>query len=139
MNDDILYIKRGNRSTIIYCANGKLYEIPINIDNYFNNLCLNELTTLTGRMNAIKLKYHIIKNVPIYINKQLVFFPSNNTKSIDNIYINSIYIKFIENMDSKCRIIFFNNQELIVDNSYNIIKNKYEKCIKIKNQICQSN
>ncbi len=134
----ILYIQRGNRSTQVHYMYNEFGEYDITLDNYLNNLCLKELTTLKGRMFAIKNNYHIIKNVPIYINPNLVFFSTNNIKAIDNIYINSIYIKSLEMVDNKCRIIFYDNQELIVNNQYHIIRNKYEKCIKIKNHICQN-
>ena len=94
MFDEILYITRGNRSTIIQYSNS-IQEINVTLDNYLNSLCLKELTTFKGRLEAIKNNYHLIKNVPIYINSKIVLFTTNNIKSFDNIYINSIYINDI--------------------------------------------
>lgn len=138
MNYPILYLEKGNRSTIIHYANNIVEEQPYNIDSYLNVLCLNELTTLEGRIKALKYKFNLIKNVPIYINPNLVLFSIKCAITIDNIYVNSIYIKSISKQDKKCQIVFYDNNELIVNSTYITLKNKYEKCIKIKNQICQS-
>lgn len=138
MNSSILYLEKGNRSTIIHYANHIIEEQPYNIERYLNMLCLNELTTLEGRIEAIKNKFNLIKNVPIYINPHLVLFTIKCTKTIDNIYVNSIYIKSIIKNEKICRIIFYDNQEININSTYSTLKTKYEKCIKIKNQICQS-
>ena len=138
MNYPILYLEKCNRSTIIHYANNIVEEQPHNIDSYLNILCLNELTTLEGRIKALKYKFNLIKNVPIYINPNLVLFSIKCAITIDNIYVNSIYIKSISKQDKKCQIVFYDNNELIVNSTYITLKNKYEKCIKIKNQICQS-
>lgn len=139
MDSSILYIQKGNRSSIVHYVNHQVKETLVLPEEYLNNLCLKELTTLKGRIYAIKKNYHIIKNVPIYIKQDLVFFATNNVKTLDNIYINSVYVKSIEEIKEKCKIIFYDNQSILVNNSYQIIRRKYEKCIKIKNQICQYN
>ena len=62
MNYPILYLEKGNRSTIIHYANNIVEEQPHNIDSYLNILCLNELTTLEGRIKALKYKFNLIKS-----------------------------------------------------------------------------
>lgn len=137
MNRTILYIKRGIRSTVIHYINNEFEEIEDSPERYLNNLCLNELTTLNGRIEAIKTKYHIIKNTPIYIKDNLVLFPTHNKKSIENIYVNSIYIKDIESSMDKSKVIFYDNQEILIDKDIHLLKNLYEKCLKVNNQINQ--
>lgn len=135
MDKTILYLEKGNRSTIIHYINNEVNEIDILLERYLNNLCLNDLTTLSGRINAIKEKYHIVKNVPIYIKDDLVLFPTSNKKNYSNIYLNSVYIKRIIPQEEKTKIIFYDNQSLIIDKNYHTIKLSYEKCLKIINQI----
>ena len=132
MNRTILYIEKGNRSTIVHYINDELEELDILPERYLDNLCLTELTTLEGRVNAIKKKYHVIKNIPIYIKENLVLFPTHNKKSI-----NSIYIKSIEPISNKTKVIFYDNQEILVNRDAHLLKVNYEKCLKINNQINQ--
>ena len=73
MEKTILYIQKGNRSTIIHYINNEVEEKEILLEKYLNNICLEFLTTLSGRIEAIKEKYNIVKNVPIYIKDNLVF------------------------------------------------------------------
>ena len=134
MDKTILYLKKGNRSTIIYYINNEVEEKDILLERYLNNLCLDDLTTLKGRIDAIKEKYHIVKNVPIYIKDNLVLFPTSNKKQYSNIYLNSVYIKKIIPKEENTLIIFYDNQKLIIDKHYHKIKLSYEKCLKIINQ-----
>lgn len=135
MDKTILYLEKGNRSTIVHYINNEVEELEILLDRYLNNLCLDYLTTLSGRVNAIKEKYHIVKNVPIYISENLVLFPTSNKKHYSNIYLNSIYIKKIQPQEDKTTIIFYDNQSIQIDKNYHTIKLSYEKCLKIINQI----
>lgn len=137
MNRTILYIERGNRSTVIHYINNESEVVEVLPERYLNNLYLNELTTLKGRIEAIKTKYHVIKNTPIYIKENLVLFPTHNKKSINNIYVNSIYIKHIESSMDRSKVIFYDNQEILIDKDIHLLKNIYEKCLKVNNQINQ--
>jgi hypothetical protein len=129
-NKDILYIKQGNRETIIYTIKKELI-VTENINKIFDKWCLESLTTYKGRMEAIKRKYHLKKLVPIYINKDLMLFPINNKKSVDNIYINVINVLNICDMKDKSKIIFKNQEYLIVNKKYQIINNYYLRCLNI--------
>ena len=135
MEKTILYIQKGNRSTIIHYINNEVEEKEILLEKYLNNICLEFLTTLSGRIEAIKEKYNIVKNVPIYIKDNLVLFPTFSKNHISNIYLNSIYIKKILPYEDKTIIVFYDNQELIIDKHNHTIKLSYEKCLKLINKI----
>lgn len=135
MEKTILYIQKGNRSTIIHYINNEVEEKEILLEKYLNNICLEFLTTLSGRIEAIKEKYNIVKNVPIYIKDNLVLFPTFSKNHISNIFLNSIYIKKILPYEDKTIIVFYDNQELIIDKHYHTIKLSYEKCLKLINKI----
>jgi competence transcription factor ComK len=104
-NKDILYIKKGNRETIIYTSDKEIVSQE-NIYKIFDDWCLVSLTTYEGRIEAIKKIYQIKKLVPIYINQDLMLFPIENRKSVENIYINVTKITKICDIDNKTKIFF---------------------------------
>ncbi|MBQ8293101.1 MAG: competence protein ComK [Bacilli bacterium] len=133
-NKEILYIKQGNRESIIYNLNQKII-IDKTLTNLLNEWCLEELTTLDGRMEAIKTKFHFKKFVPIYINKELMLMPTKGKKDIDNIYVNIVNILGVDKLDKKAVIRFRNQTKLIVDIEYQKLKKYYERSLKIYHSI----
>lgn len=133
-NKEILYIKQGNRESIIYTINGKIV-VNDTIDRLINKWCIDSLSTYTGRIDAIKCKYNLKKLVPIYVNKDLMLFPIGNTKTVDNIYINSVNILEISKMENKTKIVFNNYDQIMVDKKYQLINNYYQRCLRIYNLI----
>ncbi len=129
-NKEILYIKQGNCETIIYTGNKEI-KLLEKIDKVFNKWCLDSLTTYKGRMDAIKQKYQLKKLVPIYINKDLMLFPINNKKDVDNIYINILNILKIEKESDLTKILFKNDYVLYLNKSYKLVNNYYQKSLKI--------
>ena len=128
---EILYIKQGNRETIIYTTN-KVIKKEINIEKLFNEWCIDTLSTYKGRLEAIKKKFHIKKQVPIYINKDLMLFPITNKKSIENIYINCLNILSIGENINGCTIInFVNKKDLIIEKESKLVSKYYYKAIDI--------
>lgn len=136
MEKSILYIEKLD-NTIVHYINKESESFSISILKYLDSLCLKNLTTLEGRLDAIKYNFNIVKNVPIYITENLVLFATHNKRNSQNKYINSIYVKSIEKVDSAIKIEFYDGEFVLVKNSYHIIKNNYEKCLKIKKQINQ--
>ncbi len=131
LNVDVLYLIKNNRSTDIVYFNQTI-NILETIDNILNRECLKTLSTLDGRINAIKQAYHIKKLVPVYLNDQLILQPLYSKKSWMQIYINVCKIKALEVADKGTKINFNNNIILEVEIPYPRIKQYLEKCLKIK-------
>lgn len=131
-NKEILYIKQGNRETIIHTIKG-IIHIDCTLIKLFDKWCLEELTTYKGRMEAIRKKYRLKKLVPIYINKNLMFFPTETKKSLDNIYINVVNVLGIErNKDTEHTTVTFQNGDiLLIKKDYKITKKYYQRCLDI--------
>ena len=129
-NKDILYIKKGNRETIIYTSDKEIVSQE-NIYKIFDDWCLVSLTTYEGRIEAIKKIYQIKKLVPIYINQDLMLFPIENRKSVENIYINVTKITKICDIDNKTKIFFKNCDSIIVNKKYQLVNNYYQRCLNI--------
>lgn len=133
-NKDILYLKQGNRETIIYTIKEKIV-IRDPIEKVINKWCLDSLTTYQGRLDAIKQKYRLKKLVPIYIDKELMLFPIDNKQKLDNVYINSLNVLEIDKLANQTKIVFKNKEYLIIDKKYQLINNYYQRCLKIYNLI----
>ncbi len=127
---DILYIKQGNRESIIYTINGVIH-INKPIDKLLNEWCLEELTTYSGRMEAIRIKYHLRKLVPVYINKELMLFPVSDKKDLNNIYINSLNVLMLEKQGKNTQIEFINHYLLILNKEYEKVDRYYQRTIDI--------
>ena len=136
MEKTLLYIEKQD-GTIVHYINNEQEKMSMSMLKYLNCLCLKNLTTLEGRLDAIKYNFNIVKNVPIYITENLVLFATHNKRNSQNKYINSVYVKDIEIVDGAIKIEFYDGEFVLVKNSYHIIKNNYEKCLKIKKQINQ--
>lgn len=131
LNVDVLYLTKNNRSTDIVYFNQTI-NILQTIDEILNHECLKTLSTLDGRINAIKQTYHINKLVPIYLNEYLILQPLYSKKSWKQIYINICNIQTIKQVSCGTEIIFKNNLILEVTIPYPRIKQYLEKCLKIK-------
>ena len=97
---EVLYLKRDGNSTNIVKVQKELI-VNDSIYNIINIECLKLLTTIEGRVEAIKQVYKIFKFVPIYINEGLILQPIYNSKAWNQIYINICNIKKVNEVRSK--------------------------------------
>ena len=132
INEDILYLKKTNRATIIKYKNKSEVEVNIILEELLNNYLLNDLTTLKGRLDAIKKVYHIYKHIPIYLEKNIIFIQTHNKKHLNNIYINTCNIIDMIKDNNKTKITFLDMSDLIIDTPYHLMKKYYQKSLKIK-------
>lgn len=129
---DALYFKKNNRSTdIVYLNSNK--TINKTIEKLLNELCLENLSTLNGRINAVKERYNIHKFIPIYISNELILLPIYPKDYYTQIYLNINLVKNIQQELNKTKIIFNEEKYIIVDAPYLRIKQYVEKCKRIKN------
>lgn len=134
---DILYLKKKNRSTEIYYKDGFQTVLEHTLERVLDMYCLQDLTTLEGRIKAIQKVYHIKKQIPIYLSEELILIQTTNKKEIDNIYINSCNIIDIIKDKQNTKIIFCDSSELIVNKPIHLIEKYIQKSFQIKksNQI----
>ena len=102
-----------------------------NINVYLNNILLSQLTTVVGRVEAIKTIYGFKKLVPIYIDRQLILFPIANLKDYENIYVNASNIIRIIKKETFTVIEFICGKKLYVNKSYFQINKYYKRAISI--------
>lgn len=132
---EVLYLERNGNSTNIVKVRKELI-VNDSIYNIINTACLKLLTTIEGRVEAIKQVYKIYKFVPIYINDNLILQPIYNSKSWNQIYINICNIKSVNKVNDQSVITFINEKTIYLDISFDRMKRYLKKCLKIKdNQI----
>lgn len=129
----IKYLKKLNRATGVYFLDNQFETINENINILLNRICLQSFTTLKGRVEAINQIYGFYKNVPIYLNNNLILFNTSNQKDLDNIYINSINIIDIHKDENGTKIIFCDYSQLRINKNYCLIKKYYQRCLHIQN------
>jgi competence transcription factor ComK len=131
LTKDVIYLVKQNRSTKIV----DIYkEIQTNelINVVINKACLKHLTTLDGRLEAIKKGYNIYKLTPIYVSDNLVLQPLYSTRSWNQIYINICNIKKVIKVNGLTAITFINDITINIDISYERFNRYYKNCLKIK-------
>lgn len=123
----INYIEILNNKTIKIYESREIKKLNLSFEKYINELLLNDLTTYTGRIEAIKKKYNYRKLVPIYINDTICFIPLEN-KEYNSIYINvySVY-KIIYD-----KIIFIDGSSLLIYKNLQTISNNINRARGIK-------
>ncbi len=132
IEEDILYLKKTNRATVIKKLNQDEMIIDKRLEDLLDKYLETDLTTLEGRVKATSKVYHIFKQIPIYLKDTIVFIQTNNKKQIDNIYINSYNIIDMVKDKKQTIIIFVDNSSIIVDKPYHLMKKYYDLSLKIK-------
>ena len=128
---EVLYIEKNSGSTNIVKIQEKLI-VNETINKIINKTCLKFLTTLDGRIEAIKQVYKISKFVPVYISDGLILQPIYSNKSWNQLYINICNIKNVNKVNDQTVITFINEKTIFLEISYERMKRYLKKCLKIK-------
>lgn len=121
------YLLRNNQGIKIG-YNNECKFINVGIVNYINKLCINNLSTYKGRIDASKKVLNTTSKLPIYIDDTIVLFPNISIRRYDCILINYMEILSITKVfNSKCRITFNDLSVLFVDTSHQVIVNQMRK------------
>lgn len=132
MNKNTLYIQENNDILLIVNIDG-IQKVKSRALYEFEKLCLQEYTTLKGRIDAIKEIFKLSYNIPIYINEQMIFIKICNKKRI---WINGINVVEVIKDNKGSKIIFNNGLDLKIDRGYRSINgllNKVNDIINYKN------
>lgn len=134
MKEEIFYIKVENNNEI-YVLTNTISKINISWKRYIEKLCIDNLSTLDGRIKAVKRKYGWIKHTPIYVNNDLVLFYINALKDTNNYFINVKKIVNVEGNERSTHITFVNNEKIVLNVAYQKIKSYYKKAIILLNNL----
>jgi hypothetical protein len=73
----------------------KIETHALGLLQYINQLCVEVLTTYQGRIEALKKKFHLKNNVPIYIHKGCCLFYLEPLRNLEVIVINMVNVRAI--------------------------------------------
>ena len=100
------------------------------LKSYINKLCLQYGSTLEGRTDFSRYILNTSK-LPIYVNKDIILFPTMSLRNYETVLINYCNIQEIYQIKDIVRIVFTNTKLLDVKISLYTIKNQMRKCRKI--------
>lgn len=102
------------------------------LKQFLNSLLIEEHTTLEGRIEALKKKYALKYNIPIYINKHLCLFATQPLRDAETVCVNVHAVKKImPNKLNQTIILFKNNETLILNYPTQYIFKKYQQTLEI--------
>lgn len=131
IDKNILYLKKIKNKTLIKNLFQEEKIVKHSFEDILNSVLIKDLTTLDGRLTAIKEKYNIRKNVPIYVSQDIILIQTKNKKENDNIYINiNNVVDIVEDINDTI-IIFFDKSLLRVNKPYHLIKKYYDLSLKV--------
>ncbi|MGD9605126.1 MAG: competence protein ComK [Bacilli bacterium] len=113
MDKNTLYFHTSNHVIEHRCD--KTIKHSVSFGFLLSQACLQELTTLSGRIEAMKTLFGLKYNIPVYINEHVLLF-----KVMDNnkqYWINYYKVKRFKQCESKTVILLENNETINVSKS----------------------
>lgn len=98
------------------------YETDTNIKKYLDRICLENGSTLKGRMEAYKYNMSRFRRIPILVNQHLLYFPVSTVDHMEDTYVNMYAISHIEYQEKMCTIHFLDHTHLNCKNPKQIEK-----------------
>ncbi len=83
-----------------------VYEKWPNVTKYLDALCLENGSTVSGRRKAYQYKMKQKKFTPVFINEQLIYFPTSSSRDPHCIWVNYAKIQTVQYQKKKCTIFF---------------------------------
>ncbi len=123
---NIQFIKNTNNLTEIMRKKGVRYANKAVI-TVIKLLCEIQLFSYESRIRFTKKYLSIKSKVPIFINNDNLFIPTQSPKNYENIWINYFEIFGYRSFNCKTVIIFKDLKELIIPITYRSFKNSIKK------------
>ena len=121
------YIKKVSKG-ILVSHKGEEKLIKKGLRQFFNELLINEYVTLSGRLEAIKRKHRLFRNIPIYINHSHCFYTLTSIRSNNTLCLNYYQILSFQKLTKTQTLVLFTNlSKIIVEMEYERILKKHSK------------
>lgn len=121
------YIKKSDSGLLIKTP----YEtqtIKKGVKQFLNELMIEECTTFEGRRKALKKKFNLKYNIPIYVHEACCFYTTKTLRDVDNVCVNFHDVLTIKQApNNKADIVFKDLHILRVNASYNTIVRKHQR------------
>lgn len=121
------YIKKTNSGLLIK-TQYETHTIKKGMKQFLNELMIEEYTTFDGRRHALKKKFNLKYNIPIYVHKDCCFYMTRSLRDVTNICINFHDVLTIRQApDNKCDVVFKDLHILRVNVPYNTVLRKHRR------------
>ena len=130
--NDLLYIVDKRYNLIIHYEEYQTL-VDTSLKKFLNELCLQEYTTLEGRIKAIKHLFNFKNNPPLYINHHIILV---KVLTKDDIYWINVYniVDIVKVNSYQTKIIFKDNSTLLINKNKNSVIKSFKKARLIINQ-----
>ena len=93
---------------------------------FINELMIEEYTTYEGRRKALKKKFNLKYNIPIYVHETCCFYTTKSIRDIETVCINYHKVLTIKKTsDNQTEVVFKDLHTLRVNTPYNKVKRKH--------------
>lgn len=116
------YLQRNSRGILI----DGTYEVDSSIRKYLNSLCLKYGSTYEGRIQATKDYLNRYKEVPLFINKDVVLIHVGSIRYYETTLINATKILSITQKKEVVKIVFDDCSEITLKVSFKRIVLQYK-------------
>lgn len=141
MNNYLLIKNKDNKAYAID-IDGKDVLLGNSIIKYFEDRCIEHLSTYEGRIKACKKTLNISQKAPLLISELTMelWFPALSDKKKENIWINyNEVLDFMSKSSYETLIIFKSGYKYIVPFNYRIIKNQMDRCKRLLERLISDN
>lgn len=115
----------------------KTHELIIDKSNIsvIKKICRDNLFNYDFRIKYTKEILNIKTKPSLYINKNILLIPTKSLRSYNNVWINYFNISEVVKMGAKCKVIFVDLKEIILDISYQSFLKSVNDAKKIINYV----
>lgn len=114
----------------------KVLKVP-SIDNYFNKLLSTQLTTLEGRLKAIRHILNQTRNVPLWLNQACCLMAHPHHIYPERIYVNAVALNHIVQNDTKTELQFKSSHVFMRSKALKNLKKRWEKSLEDHQKLTQ--
>lgn len=107
---------------VVYDLRNEVHEKSC--QTFLNELCLEDLSTFRGRIDAVKKMFLYKYNVPLFVNEKNIFL---KVMASFNVWINIVEIDKIYRENEKVIITFLSGKVLKINTSYRTFMKNYKK------------
>ncbi len=119
------YIKRNAGGVEVYDGH-TVHTLSSGMQSVFNSLCLKELTTFKGRMDALKKHFERRYNLPVYINETMCFYGSAPIRRPEAVYVNFFDVLSLRDLGGRTEILFKDLSVLLLDVPYERMHRRHQ-------------
>ncbi len=118
---------------IMVSSQQKRNTVRTSVNHYLSHMLAPQLTTLTGRKDAVKKQLNRKRNVPLIVNASHCFYDTHHARDINRTLIN---VHAVDTMracsKTQTTIEFISGDYLMVNRSISVLKNRHKQ---VKNHL----